>query len=154
MAEAMHTTLPWSVGAQNDILYITAGHEPSMNNDYPWHDAKRVVVARIYDAHDGSAAVHEGPANAAHIVECVNGREALEAAKQEAEDRYLRAQDDLMKAREANEALVEALTPFARADRAIGAEPGPFRFETGAGHRLIEREDLRHASAALARGKA
>ena len=43
------------------------------------------------------------------------------------------------------EVLRDALEPFARADRGIGDEPGPFRFETGSGHRLIEREDLRRA---------
>jgi len=45
--------------------------------------------------------------------------------------------------------LVEALRPFAAADRAIGDTPGPFRFETGTGHRLIEREDLWRARRAL-----
>ncbi len=40
----------------------------------------------------------------------------------------------------------EVVVPFARADRAIGSEPGPFRFETGTGHRLIERGDLAAAS--------
>lgn len=40
----------------------------------------------------------------------------------------------------------EVVWPFARADRAIGSEPGPFRFETGTGHRLIERGDLAAAS--------
>ena len=40
----------------------------------------------------------------------------------------------------------EVVGPFARADRAIGSEPGPFRFETGTGHRLIERGDLAAAS--------
>ena len=44
--------------------------------------------------------------------------------------------------------LREALEPFVRADRAIGAEPGPFRFETANGYRLIEREHLRAAGLA------
>lgn len=39
----------------------------------------------------------------------------------------------------------EVVGPFARADVAIGSERGPFRFETGTGYRLIEREDLRAA---------
>jgi hypothetical protein len=52
-----------------------------------------------------------------------------------------------------NERLRLALQPFARADRAIGNEPGPFRFETGTGHRLIERDDLRNARAALGETK-
>jgi hypothetical protein len=45
--------------------------------------------------------------------------------------------------------LREALEPFARADRAIGDEPGPFRFETGRGHRLVEREHFRAAARVL-----
>ena len=46
--------------------------------------------------------------------------------------------------------LRTALLPFARADRAIGDERGPFRFETGTGYRELFREDFRIASAALA----
>lgn len=42
---------------------------------------------------------------------------------------------------------VEVLRPFARADGAIGTERGPFRFETGTGFRLIERDDLAKAGA-------
>ena len=42
-----------------------------------------------------------------------------------------------------------ALEPVARSDTAIGDEPGPFRFETGTGHRLVERSDLRRARVAL-----
>lgn len=49
-----------------------------------------------------------------------------------------------------NERLRGALEPFAAADRAIGDEPGPFRFETGTGHRVIERDDFLRARAALA----
>lgn len=52
------------------------------------------------------------------------------------------------------ERLREALAPFARADRAIGNEPGPFRFETGTGHRELHRDDLRRARAALAETEA
>jgi hypothetical protein len=44
----------------------------------------------------------------------------------------------------------DALEKFARADRALGDEPGPFRFATGNGHRLIERDDFRAATKALA----
>lgn len=47
------------------------------------------------------------------------------------------------------EKMAEALEPFARADRALGSEAGPFRFETSTGHVLIRREDLHQASAAL-----
>jgi hypothetical protein len=39
----------------------------------------------------------------------------------------------------------EVVGPFARAHVAIGSERGPFRFETGTGYRLIEREDFRAA---------
>jgi len=53
-----------------------------------------------------------------------------------------------------NEQMLEALEPFARADRAIGTDPGPFRFETSTGHRLIEREDFSRASAALSAARA
>jgi hypothetical protein len=45
--------------------------------------------------------------------------------------------------------LREALEPFARADRAIGDELGPFRFETERGYRLVEREHFRAAARAL-----
>lgn len=47
------------------------------------------------------------------------------------------------------ERLRAALKPFARADCAVGEEPGPFRFETGTGFVLIQRKDLRRASEAL-----
>ena len=43
--------------------------------------------------------------------------------------------------------LLEALEPFKRVDTAIGSEPGPFRFETGSGHRLVERGDFRRLAA-------
>ena len=52
------------------------------------------------------------------------------------------------------ERLREALEPFARADRAIGDEPGPFRFETGSGYRPVDREDIRRARRALEGGDA
>lgn len=51
----------------------------------------------------------------------------------------------IIRLQEQNVKLQEALAPFARADIAIGDEPGPFRFETAKGHRLIERDDLRRA---------
>lgn len=45
----------------------------------------------------------------------------------------------------------EVVRPFAAADRAIGNEPGPFRFDTGTGYRTVEREDLRRARAFLSK---
>ena len=44
--------------------------------------------------------------------------------------------------------LASMLEPLARADRAIGEELGPFRFETGSGYRDLSREDLRSAGEA------
>ena len=43
------TARPWYVGAQNDTLYIIAGRAPSPNNDTPFHDADRIVIAKVYD---------------------------------------------------------------------------------------------------------
>lgn len=42
--------------------------------------------------------------------------------------------------------LAKALEPLARADRAIGEEPGPFRFETEGGFRDLSRDDIRQAA--------
>lgn len=64
------------------------------------------------------------------------------------------ALDEIERLRAENEKLREALKPFARADRAIGDEPGPYRFETGAGYRLIDRESLRRARRAFEGGDA
>ncbi|BAQ49464.1 MULTISPECIES: hypothetical protein [Methylobacterium] len=44
--------------------------------------------------------------------------------------------------------LARMLEPLARADRAIGEESGPFRFETATGYRDLAREDLRSAGEA------
>lgn len=43
-----HTPAPWFVGAQNDALYVIVGDPPSINNDYPRHDANREPIAKIY----------------------------------------------------------------------------------------------------------
>lgn len=75
---------------------------------------------------------------------------AYQAGIDESAAEVTRLRDALARAEEREAAMVEALTPFARADAAIGAERGPFRFETGTGYRLIEREDLARARAALA----
>ncbi|MFG1302116.1 hypothetical protein V5F49_20210 [Xanthobacter sp. V3C-3] len=81
----------------------------------------------------------EGRLKASEWPDVVEGwRERAETAERERDE-----------ARAEVERLRNALEPFARADRAIGNEPGPFRFETGTGYRLIERHDLRQASAAL-----
>lgn len=45
---AQHTPGPWFVGAQNDALFVIAGRPPALNNDAPWHDAPRVVLARVF----------------------------------------------------------------------------------------------------------
>lgn len=42
--------------------------------------------------------------------------------------------------------LAALLQPLERADRAIGREPGPFRFETNSGYRDLSREDLSNAA--------
>lgn len=63
--------------------------------------------------------------------------------KDETPAAYLRRLIDEVAGVESLRARVrEVVGPFARADVAIGSERGPFRFETGTGYRLIEREDL------------
>lgn len=85
----------------------------------------------------------------------------MEAALAAAHDAYQQAAVDTLallheaeaRALAAEAALAAAwvaLEPFARADRALGSEPGPFRFETATGYRLIEREDLKRAGEAAA----
>lgn len=46
--QKLHTPAPWFVGAQNDALYVIVGEAPSINNDYPRHDANREPVAKVY----------------------------------------------------------------------------------------------------------
>jgi hypothetical protein len=53
--QATHTPGPWHVGAQNDTLYVIAGKPPSLNNDYPVHDAGRVVIAKVYPKDEANA---------------------------------------------------------------------------------------------------
>lgn len=57
-----HTPGPWSVGAQNDMLFII-DRAPAANNDYPDHNADRAVIAHVYDEARG----HDGIANASLI---------------------------------------------------------------------------------------
>ena len=60
---------PFYVGAQNDALYIIAGRAPSMNNDYPWHEAPRVAVARVFEPSEGDCLPINASANARAIAE-------------------------------------------------------------------------------------
>ena len=46
MSETGYTAGRWYVGAQNDALYII-DQKPSMNNDYPNHDAKTEPLAKV-----------------------------------------------------------------------------------------------------------
>jgi hypothetical protein len=62
-----HTPGPWSVGAQNDTLFITAGRSPSAVDVDPWHDAPRVAVAKIMRPADGDALPVDELANA-HLI--------------------------------------------------------------------------------------
>lgn len=66
---AKHTPGPWHVGAQNDMLYVIAGEPPAMSNDFPNHEANRIVV--------GSASTI---ANARLIAAAPEMLEALEEA--------------------------------------------------------------------------
>lgn len=56
----------WYVGCQNDLVYIICGRAPSMNNDYPVHDADRTVVTRVNCLDDPNATTEI--AIAEHIV--------------------------------------------------------------------------------------
>ena len=59
-----HTPGPWYVGAQNDELFVVAGRSPAANNDYPWHDADRVAIARILLPTEGDCLPVQPEANA------------------------------------------------------------------------------------------
>jgi hypothetical protein len=74
-----HTPGPWYVGAQNDMLFVIAGRAPSLDNDYPMHDADRTVIARV---EDGDKSHSETDANARLIAAAP---ELLAALKQCAE---------------------------------------------------------------------
>ena len=59
------TAGPYHVAAQNGMTYLIAGRAPSMNDDYPVHDADRVVIARVYDSADQKdISVESGEENA------------------------------------------------------------------------------------------
>ncbi|MDK2757519.1 MAG: hypothetical protein KYX66_12365 [Blastomonas fulva] len=59
-----HTPSPWFVGAQNDAFYIVAGRAPAPNNDHPWHEAPRVVVAKVFGPSNHDVLPVNAPANA------------------------------------------------------------------------------------------
>ena len=61
---ASATPGPWFVGCQNDALYIVAGRPPALNNDYPWHDAPRVALAKVYGPSEGDCLPVHADANA------------------------------------------------------------------------------------------
>ena len=44
---------PWFAGCQNDALFIVAGRKPALNNDYPWHEAPRVALAKMFGPTEG-----------------------------------------------------------------------------------------------------
>jgi hypothetical protein len=67
-----HTKEPWAVGAQNDALFITAGRSPAQDNDYPWHDAPRVALGKLYGETEGDCLPINALGNGRRIVDCVN----------------------------------------------------------------------------------
>ena len=83
---------PFYVGAQNDALYIIAGRAPSMNNDYPWHEAPRVAVARVFEPSVGVCLPINASANARAIAEVpamvVALRELADDLESELQSRY------------------------------------------------------------------
>lgn len=90
-----HTPLPWFVGCQNDALFIVAGRPPALNNDYPWHDAPRVAVAKVFGPSNHDCLPVNADANTAYIVRACNAfpelLEALEGLKRIAEAKGLRS---------------------------------------------------------------
>lgn len=58
---------PWYVGCQNDALYIVAGRAPALNNDYPWHEAPRVCLAKVFGPSDGDCLPVNASFNASRI---------------------------------------------------------------------------------------
>ena len=56
LKEAAERATPgeWSVGSQNDALYITVGKPPAPDNDSPVHDADRRALGKIYTADDAA----------------------------------------------------------------------------------------------------
>lgn len=71
-APAPGTPLPWQAGSQNDALFIIAGRKPSLNNDYPQHDAPRVALARVFGPNEFDCLPIDADANAAYIVHAAN----------------------------------------------------------------------------------
>ena len=56
LKEAAERATPgeWSVGSQNDALYITVGKPPVPDNDSPVHDADSRALGKIYTADDAA----------------------------------------------------------------------------------------------------
>jgi hypothetical protein len=113
-------------------------------NQYRKH--ARAILSLIrpaFEAKDAEIATFD-----AREEECLESMKVALENEEDAHRKLEAAEAKLAKA-------VEALEPFARADRALADEPGPFRFETRNGYRLIEREDFRRArsASAAARGE-
>lgn len=66
-AAAKATPGEWYVGVQNDALFLTAGRAPAPNNDYPWHDAPRVALAKLLSPQKGDCLPVNAEDNARYI---------------------------------------------------------------------------------------
>lgn len=78
---AQHTPGPYFVGAQNDALFIVAGREPARSNDYPWHDAPRVALAKVFGPSEGDCIPIDAMANAQLFAAAPELLRALEALR-------------------------------------------------------------------------
>jgi hypothetical protein len=72
MSNAKHTPTPWKIGTDSE------GHQPMVYSER----GHEILICSLY-----SRSVAEAQANAAHIVKCVNGHEALVEALKEANNR-------------------------------------------------------------------
>jgi hypothetical protein len=66
------------LGAQNDMLYLFTGRAPSPDNDHPMHNAKRTLLAKVYDDAEGKRLAQLDPATIRSLAtEVMESREAM-----------------------------------------------------------------------------
>lgn len=93
-----HTPGPWHVGCQNDALFVTAGREPALNNDHPWHDAPRVALCKVFGPSDDDCLPVDAEANARLMAAAPKLLGAARAALQCLDDRKYPAQARMLTA--------------------------------------------------------